>query len=74
MDIFQHFANNFILTANDAAKIMIYHCINAKSTELCPHDLPKCKNCQQSHAAHDQKCEHFRALLIKNWKNSKNKL
>ncbi len=50
--------------------IRMHICLICKSTKLCSHISSKCANCDESHAANDSNCEHFRAIEIKSRKNN----
>ena len=49
-------------------------CNICQTNESCPHEPPKCVNCQKSHAANNKSCEIFKALLTKTRNNQKDEL
>ena len=49
-------------------------CFICKSSKSCSHEFSKCVNCNQSHAANNKTCKHFKTLFIKFRENHKNEL
>ena len=49
-------------------------CFICKLFESCSHDFSKCVNCNQSHAADNKTCKHFKILFIKSRENHENEL